>query len=159
MIRRIAAVAATAALVSSSLFAAAPAFAAAGASGSIQLNSTVAQTCTVAVTDANATLNILSGSSNVAVGSVVENCNDGAGYTITVASANNGTLKSSATGASAISYTTSYDGTNGSGQSFTVTRSGAQFNKTANVSVTVPASAQAIAGSYADTLTITIAGK
>ncbi|MDZ5646171.1 spore coat protein U domain-containing protein [Nitrospirillum sp. BR 11828] len=158
MIRRIAAAVAATALVSSALFAA-PAFAAAGTSGTIQLNSTVAQTCTVAVTDAGATLNILSGSSNVAVGSVVENCNDGAGYTITVASANNGTLKSSATGAQAISYTTSYDGTSGSGSSFAVTRSGAQFNKTAAVSVTVPANAQAIAGSYADTLTITIAGK
>ncbi|ASG19730.1 hypothetical protein [Nitrospirillum viridazoti] len=155
---RIAAAAATV-LFSGALFAAAPAFAAAGASGTIQLNSSVAQTCTVAVTDAGATLNILSGSSNVAVGSVVENCNDGAGYTITVASANNGTLKSSATGAQAVSYTTTYDGTNGSGSSFAVTRSGAQFNKTSNVSVTVPANAQAIAGSYADTLTITIAGK
>ena len=157
MIRRIAAVAATA-LVSGALFAA-PAFAAAGASGTVQLNSTVALTCTVAVTDAGATLNILSGSSAVQVGSVVENCNDGAGYTITVASANNGTLKSSATGASAISYTTSYDGTSGSGASFAVTRSGAQFNKTSAMSVTVPANAQAIAGSYADTLTVTIAGK
>ncbi|MEE3623332.1 hypothetical protein UCD39_04935 [Nitrospirillum sp. BR 11752] len=152
MIRRIAAASAlVAALIS------APALA--DTSGSIRLSGTVAQTCTVAVTDAGATLNILSGSSNVAVGSVVENCNDGAGYTITVASANNGTLKSSATGAQAISYTTTYDGTSGSGSSFAVTRSGAQFNKTAAVSVTVPANAQAIAGSYADTLTITIAGK
>ncbi|MDG3444449.1 spore coat protein U domain-containing protein [Nitrospirillum amazonense] len=156
MIRRIAAVVASTALASS-LLAALPASAA--TSGTIKLNATVAQTCTVAVTDAGATLNILSGSSNVAVGSVVENCNDGAGYTITVASANNGTLKSSATGAQAISYTTSYDGTNGSGASFAVTRSGAQFNKTSAVSVTVPANAQAIAGSYSDTLTITIAGK
>ncbi|TWB25865.1 hypothetical protein FBZ88_109264, partial [Nitrospirillum bahiense] len=53
-------IAAAAAVVA--LFAAAPAFAAAGASGTIQLNSSVAQTCTVAVTDAGATLNILSGS-------------------------------------------------------------------------------------------------
>ncbi|TWB12999.1 spore coat protein U-like protein [Nitrospirillum amazonense] len=156
MIRRAAAVAAITTLASS-LLAAIPAGAA--TSGTIKLNATVLQTCTVAVTDAGATLNILSGSSNVAVGSVVENCNDGAGYTITVASSNNGTLKSSATGAQAIGYTTSYDGTNGSGGSFTVTRSGAQFNKTSNVSVTVPANAQAIAGSYADTLTITITGK
>ncbi|MDE1148405.1 MAG: hypothetical protein PW843_17600 [Azospirillaceae bacterium] len=158
MIRRIAA-AATAAVVFAA-FAAAPSFAATtGTSGTVQLNSTVALTCTVAVTDSNATLNILAGSSNVQVGSVVENCNDGAGYTITVASANNGSLKSSATGAQAINYTTTYDGTNGSGSSFTVTRSGAQFAKTAAMYVTVPASAQAIAGSYADTLTVTIAGK
>ncbi|MEA1674405.1 hypothetical protein [Nitrospirillum sp. BR 11163] len=155
MIRRIAAAVAASALVTTLV--SAPALA--DTSGTIKLSGTVSLTCTVAVTDAGAQLNILSGSSNVAVGSVVENCNDGAGYTITVASANNGTLKSSATGAQAISYTTSYDGTNGSGSSFAVTRSGAQFNKTSNVSVTVPANAQAIAGSYADTLTITIAGK
>ncbi|ASG23492.1 hypothetical protein Y958_13870 [Nitrospirillum viridazoti CBAmc] len=153
--RRIAAAVAASALAATLV--SAPALA--DTSGSIKLSGTVIQSCTVAVTDAGATLNILSGSSNVAVGSVVENCNDGAGYTITVASANNGTLKSSATGAQAVSYTTTYDGTNGSGSSFAVTRSGAQFNKTSNVSVTVPANAQAIAGSYADTLTITIAGK
>ncbi|MDE1145301.1 MAG: hypothetical protein PW843_01625 [Azospirillaceae bacterium] len=152
MIRRIAA----AAVAAATLFAV-PAFAA--TSGTVKLNGTVALTCTVAVTDNNATLNILAGSSNVQVGSVVENCNDGAGYTITVASANNGALKSSANGAQAVTYTTNYDGTNGSGSSFTVSRSGAQFAKTAAMYVTVPANAQAIAGSYADTLTITIAGK
>jgi hypothetical protein len=155
MIRRIATAVAASALVATLI--SAPALA--DTSGTVKLSGTVSLTCTVAVTDAGAQLNILSGSSNVAVGSVVENCNDGAGYTITVASSNNGTLKSSATGAQAVAYTTSYDGTNGSGASFAVSRSGAQFNKTSAVSVTVPANAQAIAGSYADTLTITIAGK
>ncbi|MBB6252148.1 spore coat protein U domain-containing protein [Nitrospirillum iridis] len=158
MIRRIAAVAATAALVSAALFAAAPAFAAAGASGTVQLNSTVAQTCTVAVTDAGATLNILSGSTAVTVGTVVETCNDGAGYQISVSSANGATLKSSATGAQPISYTPIYDGQS-AGSSVNVVRSSAQFNKSATVAVTVPANAQAIAGSYTDTLTITIQGR
>ncbi|MEA1649306.1 hypothetical protein UAJ10_09775 [Nitrospirillum sp. BR 11164] len=136
-----------------------PAFAAtAAASGTIQLNSTVAQTCTVAVTDAGTQLNILAGSSAVTVGSVVETCNDGAGYQISVSSANGGTLKSSATGAQPISYTPIYDGQS-SGSSVNVVRSSAQFNKTATVAVTVPANAQAIAGSYTDTLTITIQGR
>ncbi|MBB6255266.1 hypothetical protein [Nitrospirillum iridis] len=155
MIRRIAAAVAASALATTLI--AAPALA--DTSGSVKLSGTVSLTCTVAVTDAGASLNILSGSSSVQVGSVVENCNDGAGYTITVASANGGSLKSSATGAQPVAYTTNYDGTNGSGSSFTVTRSGAQFNKTATMSVTVPANAQAIAGSYSDTLTVTIAGK
>ena len=149
---------AAAALIAAASLAAAPAFAAASASGTIQLNSTVAQTCTVAVTDAGAQLNILSGSNAVTVGSVVETCNDGAGYQISVTSANGGTLKSNATGAQPISYTPIYDGQS-SGSSVNVVRSSAQFNKTATVAVTVPANAQAIAGSYADTLTITIAGK
>ncbi|MDG3440686.1 spore coat protein U domain-containing protein [Nitrospirillum amazonense] len=139
--------------------AAAPALAAtAAASGTIQLNSTVAQTCSVAVTDAGTQLNILTGSNAVTVGSVVETCNDGAGYQISVSSANGGTLKSSATGAQPISYTPIYDGQS-SGSSVNVVRSSAQFNKTATVAVTVPANAQAIAGSYTDTLTITIQGR
>ncbi|TWB45674.1 spore coat protein U domain-containing protein [Nitrospirillum pindoramense] len=149
---------AAAALIAVASLAAAPAFAAASASGTIQLNSTVAQTCTVAVTDAGAQLNILSGSNAVTVGSVVETCNDGAGYQISVTSANGGTLKSNATGAQPISYTPIYDGQS-SGSSVNVVRSSAQFNKTATVAVTVPANAQAIAGSYTDTLTITIQGK
>ncbi|TWB41722.1 spore coat protein U domain-containing protein [Nitrospirillum pindoramense] len=149
---------AAAALIAAASLAAAPAFAAAGASGTIQLNSTVAQTCTVAVTDAGAQLNILSGSNAVTVGSVVETCNDGAGYQISVTSANGGTLKSNATGAQPVSYTPIYDGQS-SGSSVNVVRSSAQFNKTATVAVTVPANAQAIAGSYTDTLTITIQGK
>ncbi|WP_044558555.1 spore coat protein U domain-containing protein [Azospirillum sp. B4] len=146
------------AAVAAATLAAAPAFAAAGASGSIQLNSTVAQTCTVSVTDAGAQLNILSGSSAVTVGSVVENCNDGAGYQISVSSANGGNLKSSATGAQPISYTPIYDGQS-AGSSVNVVRSAAAFNKTATVAVTVPANAQAIAGAYTDTLTITIQGR
>ncbi|MDZ5646470.1 spore coat protein U domain-containing protein [Nitrospirillum sp. BR 11828] len=147
---------AAAALIAVASLAAAPAFAA--ASGTIQLNSTVAQTCTVAVTDAGAQLNILTGSNAVTVGSVVETCNDGAGYQISVTSANGGTLKSNATGAQPVSYTPIYDGQS-SGSSVNVVRSSAQFNKTATVAVTVPANAQAIAGSYTDTLTITIQGK
>ncbi|TWB13000.1 spore coat protein U-like protein [Nitrospirillum amazonense] len=130
----------------------------AAASGTIQLNSTVAQTCTVSVTDAGAQLNILTGSNVVTVGSVVETCNDGAGYQISVSSANGGTLKSAATGAQPVSYTPIYDGQS-SGSSVNVVRSSAQFNKTATVAVTVPANAQAIAGSYTDTLTITIQGR
>ncbi|MDE1145300.1 MAG: hypothetical protein PW843_01620 [Azospirillaceae bacterium] len=152
MIRRIAAAA-----IAATLFTAAPALA--DSSGTVKLSGVVSLSCVVTVTDNNASLNILAGSSNVQVGSVVETCNDGAGYTITVASANGGALKSSATGAQAVAYTTNYDGTNGSGSSFTVTRSGAQFGKTAALYVTVPANAQAIAGTYNDTLTVTIAGK
>ncbi|MEA1674404.1 spore coat protein U domain-containing protein [Nitrospirillum sp. BR 11163] len=149
---------AAAALIAAVSLAATPAFAAAGTSGTIQLNSSVAQTCTVSVTDAGAQLNILTGSNAVTVGSVVETCNDGAGYQISVQSANGGTLKSSATGAQPVSYTPIYDGQS-SGSSVNVVRSSAQFNKTATVAVTVPANAQAIAGSYTDTLTITIQGR
>ncbi|MDE1148403.1 MAG: hypothetical protein PW843_17590 [Azospirillaceae bacterium] len=151
MIRRIAAAAVFAAAL-----VAAPAFAA--TSGTVQLNGTVAQTCTIAVTDAGAQLNILTGSTNVTVGTAVETCNDGAGYTISVSSANGANLKSSANGAQPISYTPIYDGQS-SGSSVNVSRSSAQFAKQATIAVTVPANAQAVAGSYTDTLTITIQGR
>ncbi|MEA1651479.1 hypothetical protein UAJ10_21000 [Nitrospirillum sp. BR 11164] len=146
---------AAAAAIAAVLFAA-PALA--DTSGSIKLSGTVAQTCTVAVTDAQTQLNILAGSNNVTVGSVVETCNDGAGYTITVASTNGGSLRGTSPTVPPVSYTTIYDGQSGTG-TVNVTRSSAQFGKTATVAVTVPANAQAIAGSYSDTLTITIAGK
>ncbi|MDE1149355.1 MAG: hypothetical protein PW843_22605 [Azospirillaceae bacterium] len=151
MIRRIAAAA-----VVLAAFAAAPALA--DTSGSVKLSGTVALSCSVAVTDNNASLNILSGSSNITVGAVVETCNDGAGYTITVTSANGGSLKSSANGAQPVSYTTIYDGQSATG-TVNVSRSSAQFGKQATIAVTVPANAQAIAGSYSDTLTVTIQGK
>ncbi|WP_044561074.1 hypothetical protein [Azospirillum sp. B4] len=153
---RLAALAAFGAAVIAAALTVTPAVAA--TSGTIKLSSTVAQTCTVSVTDAQATLNILSGSSNVTVGSVVENCNDGAGYTVTVASTNGGSLKGTTPSMQPVSYTTIYDGQSGTG-TVNVTRSSAQFSKNATVAVTVPANAQAVAGSYSDTLTITIAGK
>ena len=39
------------------------------------------------------------------------------------------------------------------------TRDGAFFNRTGDLRVTIPANAQAIAGNYSDSITLTIAGK
>ncbi|MFC7335215.1 hypothetical protein [Rhodocista pekingensis] len=134
--------------------------AAAAQSGStIQLRGTVAVNCSVAVTDLNQTLNISGGETNKQVGTVTENCNRGNGYKITVGSANAGKLVSGAAGTSPIMYTTIYDGQSGNAGSLEVLRSQAQFNKVSSVNVTIPASAQYIAGDYADTLTITIAAR
>jgi len=133
---------------------------AAGASGTVQLKGTVALSCTVAVTDLNQTLNLTGGESNKQVGTVVENCNSGTGYNITVSSSNGGTLTAPGNGTQPINYTASYDGQSGSlSGSLVVARQNAQFNKSAALSVTIPANAQAIAGSYSDTVTITIASK
>ena len=138
-------------------FLSAPAFA--QSSGSVALKGTVPLVCTVGVTDLNQSLNLTGGESGKQVGSIVENCNSGTGYNISVSSANAGQLKA-ASGTSTINYTVGYDGTAGNlTTAMTVARSGAQFAKTSALNVTVPANAQAIAGNYSDTVTITIAAK
>jgi spore coat protein U-like protein len=128
-------------------------------SGTVALKGTVPLVCTVGVTDLNQSLNLTGGESAKQVGSIVENCNSGTGYNISISSANTGKLKA-ATGTATINYTVGYDGTAGNLTSaMTVGRSTAQFAKTSALNVTVPANAQAIAGNYSDTVTITIAAK
>ncbi len=141
--------AATAAL----LAAASPA--AANTQGTLQLNGTVAQVCTISVQDGNQSLNISGGENTKQVGTVTENCNRGAGYSIAVTSANAGRLVS---GNNFVAYSVTYDGqANAVGQ--TVARTAAQFNKVSPVAVTMPANPTAIAGTYADTLTFTISAQ
>ncbi|MDZ5650522.1 spore coat protein U domain-containing protein [Nitrospirillum sp. BR 11828] len=130
---------------------------AATANRTIALKGTVVTACTVDVTDLGVALDVVTGETKRQVGSVVENCNDGKGYTISVNSANNGKLKS---GTNTVAFTPFYDGTTGNGSgSVSVTRSKATFAKTASLAVTIPANAKTIAGSYSDTLTITIKAK
>jgi spore coat protein U-like protein len=129
-------------------------------SGTVALKGKVDLVCTIAVTDLNQSLELVQGTSNKTVGTMVENCNSGTGYTVSLSSANGGALKSAGAGTAAIAYTVAYDGQSGSlGSAMQVTRSTAQFARNAALSVTVPANAQAIAGDYADTVTITIAAK
>lgn len=136
---------------------AATAGAQANSSGTIQIQGTVAKTCTVSVTDAGATLNLVSGESRKPVGTVVETCNSGQGYDITLSSTHGGQLRS---GNNDIAYQVVYDEqTNGLTSPWTLTRSTAQFDKQVNVMVTVPAKSDAVAGTYADTITIQIAAK
>jgi spore coat protein U-like protein len=130
------------------------------ATGTIRLMGTVAVNCTVAVTDLSPSLNLVGGETAKQVGTVVENCNSGTGYTVSVASAGKGTLTSTGSGTQPVSFTLGYDGQSSSLSSdLTLNRSTAQFGKSVPVTVTIPANAQRIAGSYSDTLTITIAAK
>jgi spore coat protein U-like protein len=128
------------------------------ADGSVALKGKVNLVCTIGVTDLNQSLNLTGGESNKSVGTMVENCNSGNGYTVSLSSANNGSLKS-ATGNATIAYTASYDGNNVSGSQTQIVRQGANFSKNTSLTVSIPANAQAIAGDYSDTLTITIAAK
>lgn len=130
------------------------------ASGTIRLGGSVAVNCTVAVTDLGVGLNLVGGESAKQVGTVVENCNSGTGYSITVASAGKGKMTSTGTGTVPVDFTIGYDGQSKDlASDLVLTRAGAQFAKSVPVTVTIPANAQRIAGSYSDTLTVTIAAK
>ncbi len=129
----------------------------ANTSGSINLRGTVQSVCTISVTDSNQSLNIVGGESNRQVGEVVENCNNGTGYNITVSSATGGNLRS---GNNNVAYTLRYDTQNGPLTSaMTVQRAQAEFGRRSTVGVTIPATANAIAGAYSDTLTISISAR
>ena len=133
-------------------------------SAQIDLRGNVALNCTIGVTPtAKATsLDIKGGEQAVSVGVVTEDCNSGTGYTVAITSQHGGQLRSVADDASAplASYTASYDDASGSIASIlTATRNGAFFGRTGDLRVTIPANAQAIAGNYSDSITLTIAGK
>lgn len=127
-------------------------------SGNFRLKGNVASSCTISVEDLGLSLALKAGESAKKVGTVTETCNSGSGYKITLSSANAGQLKS---GTNVIDYTIGYD--NGSAVALTaavvVDRATAQFAKKSDLTVTIAASDQYIAGDYADTVTVTIAAK
>ena len=154
---KIAAIARTA-LIAAALAGAAAAPATAATSGTVKLQGTVALNCTVAVTDLNQSLNLVSGESARQVGEVKETCNSGTGYSISISSANGGVLKNENSGS--VRYQVAYDGqANYLTTALAVPRATAQFGKTIPLTVSLDGSANAIAGSYSDTVTITIAAK
>lgn len=125
--------------------------------GSLSLRGNMPMSCAISVQDLNATWNLTAGESAKTVGSVTETCNAGNGYSISLASANGGKLKS---GANEINYSVDYDSNAGALTSqMVVERATAQFGKKSDLKVTVPGSSQYVAGDYADTITVTIAAR
>ncbi|MFY8092950.1 MAG: spore coat protein U domain-containing protein [Niveispirillum sp.] len=134
-----------------------PAVLAQGTSGSMSLRGSMPMSCAIAVQDLGVTWNLNTGESSKTVGSVTESCNAASGYSISLASANGGKLRS---GSNEISYTVDYDSNAGSLTSqMVVQRANAQFGKKSDLKVTVPISSQHVAGDYADTITVTIAAR
>ncbi|MDE1145237.1 MAG: spore coat protein U domain-containing protein [Azospirillaceae bacterium] len=132
-----------------------------GSSGTIHLSATVATVCTVSVTDSNATLDLVNGQNSLTVGSVTEQCNAGNGYTVSVASANSGVLKSSSsTTTTSVPYNLTYDSNTASKTgTLTADRTTATQNRQGTLAVSLPGNAQAVAGHYQDTVTVSIAAK
>lgn len=117
-------------------------------------------TVTIAATAKAASLDLQAGEQNVSVGVVTEDCNSSNGYTVSVNSQHGGQLRSGDASAPLARYTASYDDAAGSiAAGLTAKRKSAFFGRTVNLVVSVPANAQAIAGSYSDSITVVIAAK
>jgi spore coat protein U-like protein len=130
--------------------------------GTVQLKGTVGANCTLNVgTLAKAgTLAIVAGETQAKVATISETCNIGNGYKVTLASANAGSLLSAATGATPVAYIASYDDAGGTiATGMSAQRDSAQFGKQADLIVQFAGNAQAIAGDYSDTITLTISAK
>lgn len=140
-------------------------FAQAASSGTLALSGTVAPNNSLVVTPNgtnNTTLTVVAGVTNLNVAAVVETSNDGNGYKITAASATGGFLQLSATSKTA--YTFGYGGAAAitlTNAAQTVKTSGVltqQTTATSQVVVNVTALPNALAGTYSDTVTISIVG-
>jgi uncharacterized metal-binding protein len=134
------------------------------AAAKLDLQGSVAMNCTIAVAPtAKATsLDIKGGEVGTTVGTVTEDCNSVTGYNVTITSTNYGQLRTKADDATAplATYTVAYsDATGNISSALQTSRNEAKFGFVNNLVVNIPANAQAIAGSYADSVTLQIAAK
>ena len=124
----------------------------------IRLQGTVPAICTISVSNETAELNIVQGAAAVQVATVTEQCNAAAGYTVSVTSGNGGRMVQEA-GAS-VAYSLSYDDATAAAAGSLVTeRAATGAVRQRSLSATLPATPQATAGRYADTVTISISAK
>ena len=107
-------------------------------------------------TQNGAQLDLTKGANNIVVGKVTETCNDPDGYSITFTSQGGGKLTSN--GAS-VPYTASYDNVNQQslGSQMRLSRNNAAFGVVKDLKVSVDSGSNRVAGSYSDTITVTIA--
>lgn len=139
-----------------------PFAAAAQDAGTVRLQGSVASNCylVVSLNGAGQALNLVAGHNNLTVGSVGEVCNRGNGFTVSIASSNSGALVSGS--GERVPYTIQYDnsGVRSLATPVVLTRSFAKPTVwTRSFRVNVPATPQAIAGDYADSITLTIAAR
>lgn len=124
--------------------------------GTLVVRGSVETNCTVSIQDMGAHLDLTRGANNIVVGKVTETCNDPDGYSITFTSQGGGKLTSN--GAS-VPYTASYDNVNQQslGSEMRLSRKNAAFGVVKDLKVSVAAGSDRVAGSYSDTITVTIA--
>lgn len=139
----------------------------AASSGTLTLSGSVAVVNSIVITangSNNTTLNITSGESGKNVAAVDETSNNAAGYTIQMYSANAGELRHTVDSSKKTTYTISYGGGSytapPSSSSPVTVKSVSSLSglttSTSQVLINVAAYSTAIAGTYSDTLTLSI---
>jgi hypothetical protein len=136
----------------------------AATTGTLLLQGIVAQKVSLSVTSQAiaSTLDLSTSQTDLAVASVNEQSNSKSGYKITIASANLSKLKRT-DGADVLSYTMKYNGsavalTSAAGTTITnSSASSVNLNKGVSISYTGVAAESMVEGTYADTVTFTIA--
>jgi spore coat protein U-like protein len=133
--------------------------AAAHADGSVTLRGSVLANCHLGVGDYGKMLDLGEDLDNVEVASVAESCNRSDGYTVTLTSAAGGALV--AEGGARLPYTVSYEGVEHAslGAPLVLTRARPHNAETHKLAVSVPTNRRAVAGTYQDTITLTIAAR
>lgn len=138
-------------------------------SGAITVSGSNAQVCTLAISPGGTynTLNLSNSATDATIGTSVESCNDLAGYTVTVVSANGGpylkgqAAQNSTTLAYGVNYGSNSTLTFASGtataDSFTSYSQSANYNHTVTVGVSYAGTPALPADTYTDTLTFSLA--
>ena len=125
----------------------------------LDISGTVAAQCYISVTDLGVSLDLVNGETAKNVASISETCNDPDGYTVSFSSTD-GQLNGP-TGFDE-GYTINYDSVS-AGDLATATQSVAHaapaWNSSNNLQVNLAGNSQLAAGTYTDTITISIAGQ
>lgn len=133
----------------------------AAANGSVALKGAMETNCFVQINQTYTnSIDLVKGTSNLTVAKVGEKCNLGNGFKVSIISANGGSLTDAS--GNKVPYTINYDnsGTKSLSAAVVLTRTSAKRTvSTKNFNVTVPAKLEAVAGSYADTITVSIAAR
>ena len=137
---------------------AAPIAAHAGSTGRLDLSGTVLATCDVTIDRSDVQFNPRAGVSSLRVASVTERCNSVGGYQVTISSANSGVLRG--TEGSTAGYTMAYgDVVSKASSPVVVNRAVDAAGRSRDLMITMPAQPGLRAGTYQDTLVLTVAGK
>lgn len=132
---------------------------AASSSGTIELIGTVPVHCEVAIQNLDGTLDLVAGETAKAVADIVETCNQPAGYTIAFASGNAGDLVSQA--GIRVDYRIDYDTAANVDLAvdLALDRAEARFDFVRPLRVSVDPDGGRLAGTYSDTITVTVTAR
>ncbi len=125
----------------------------------LDISGTVAAQCSVSVTDLGVSLDLVNGETSRNVASISETCNDPNGYTVSFSSAD-GQLNGP-TGFDE-GYTINYDTLSAAdlaAAAQSVAHAAPAWNSSNNLQVNLAGNSQLAAGTYTDTITISIAGQ